>query len=323
MRALITGGAGFIGSHLSECLINKGYRVAVIDNLSTGSITNIKHLKSNPGFTYSIESIMKVSHLAEMVDEADCIYHLAAAVGVQRIVDDPVDTITTNIRGTEIVLDLAEKKGKKVLIASTSEVYGKSTQIPFSEDGDLVLGATKRPRWAYACSKAIDEFLALAYHKAKRLPVVVARLFNTVGPRQTGRYGMVIPRFVAQGLAGEPITVYGDGTQTRCFAHVTDVVDALVKLMETPKADGQVFNIGSTEEISIQTLAEKVRERTGGRSTIVHIPFTEAYDENFEDMDRRLPDLAKAHALIGYRPTRSIDGILDDVIGHMREESGR
>lgn len=320
MRVLITGGAGFIGSHLAQYLLDQAHHVAVIDNLSTGSIMNIKHLKSNPRFSYSIESIMKVPHLAEMVDEADCIYHLAAAVGVQRIVDDPVETITTNIRGTEIVLDLADKKKKKVLITSTSEVYGKSAQIPFNEDGDLVLGATRRPRWAYACSKAIDEFLALAYHKAKHLPLVVVRLFNTVGARQTGRYGMVIPRFVGQGLAGEPITVYGDGTQSRCFTHVSDVVGAMAKLMESPEADGEVFNIGSMEEISINALAEKVRALTGGRSEIIHLSFAEAYDESFEDMERRVPDLGKVAALIGYRPTKSIDQILDDVVEYMKKE---
>jgi UDP-glucose 4-epimerase len=322
MRVLITGGAGFVGSHLAEYLLERGRTVAVIDDLSTGSMSNIKRLKSHPRFEYSIESILHVAHLAEMVDEADCIYHLAAAVGVRKIVDDPVGTITTNIRGTEVVLNLANKKKKKVLITSTSEVYGKSAQVPFSEDGDLVMGATTRPRWSYACSKAIDEFLALAYGKAEKLPVTIVRLFNTVGPRQTGRYGMVIPRFVAQGLAGEPITVYGTGEQTRCFVHVADVVDALVKLMETSMADGEVFNIGSQEEISVNALAEKVRERTGGKSEIRHIPFAEAYNEEFEDMDRRVPNLDKAANLIGFRPTRSLDETIDDVIGFIRGEMG-
>ena len=318
MRVLITGGAGFIGSHLAEYLLKKGDRVAIIDNLSTGSIANIRHLKDDKQFEYVIESIMNIPRLAEMVDEADCVYHLAAAVGVQRIVDDPVDAITTNIRGTEIVLDLADKKKKKVLITSTSEVYGKSAQIPFREDGDLVLGATVRPRWSYACSKAIDEFLALAYGKAHNLPVVIARLFNTVGPRQTGRYGMVIPRFVGQALRGEAITVYGDGNQTRCFTHVSDVVGALVRLMETPQADGGVFNIGSQDEISINNLASRVRAATDGRSSIVHIPFSEAYDENFEDMDRRVPDISKVAALTGYRPTYTIDQIIQSVVEFMR-----
>ncbi len=319
MRVLITGGAGFIGSHLAEHLLEAKHHVAVIDNLSTGSIVNIKHLKEHPAFEYSIETIMNVPHLAEMVDEADRVYHLAAAVGVQRIVDNPVETITTNIRGTEIVLDLVNKKKKKVLIASTSEVYGKSTQIPFSEDGDLVMGATNRPRWSYACSKAIDEFLALAYGKAQKLPVVIARLFNTVGPRQTGRYGMVIPRFVGQGLAGEPITVYGSGEQTRCFTHVGDVVSALVRLMDTSDSEGRVFNVGGTEEISMNDLAEKIRVRTGSRSEVRHISFSEAYNQDFEDMDRRVPDLSKIAALIGYSPSRSLDEIIDDVIAH--EES--
>lgn len=320
MRALITGGAGFIGSHLAERLLADGWRVSVIDNLSTGSIHNIRHLKAQEKFSYVIDTIMNVPLLAEMVDEADHVYHLAAAVGVQRIVDNPVETITTNIRGTEIVLDLADKKKKKVLLASTSEVYGKSSQIPFSEEGDLVMGATSRPRWSYACSKAIDEFLALAYGKALQLPVVVARLFNTVGPRQTGRYGMVIPRFVGQGLSGEPIVVYGSGEQSRCFTHVADVVDALVRLMAAPEAEGQVFNVGSTEEVTINALAERIRARTGGRSEIRHISFTEAYNASFEDMDRRVPDLTKVAALIGYRPTRSLDTIIGDVIEHIRKE---
>ena len=321
MRVLITGGAGFIGSHLARFLLKHGLRVTVIDDLSTGSVSNIKDLKPHPQFEYSIETIFNASHLAELVDEADCVYHLAAAVGVQKIVDDPVGTITTNIRGTEIVLSLAEKKKKKVLITSTSEVYGKSGDLPFREDGDLVMGATTRPRWSYACSKAIDEFLALAYSKAKHTPIAIARLFNPVGPRQTGRYGMVIPRFVAQGLAGKPITVYGDGRQSRCFTHVADVVDALAKLMGHPGADGQVFNVGSCEEITIAALAEKVRAKTGGKSPIQKIPFSQAYDEDFEDMDRRVPDLAKLEKLIGYKPTYSIDQILDDVIEHERGKS--
>jgi UDP-glucose 4-epimerase len=320
MRILITGGAGFIGSHLAEHLIEAGHHVTVIDNLSTGSFSNIKPLKNHPRFDYSIESFFNVPHLAERVDEADCIYHLAAAVGVQRIVDDPVGTITTNIRGTEIVLDLANKKKKPVLIASTSEVYGKSAAVPFREDGDLVLGATTRPRWSYACSKAIDEFLALAYAQAQKLPIVVVRLFNTVGPRQTGRYGMVIPRFVGQALAGQPLTVYGTGEQSRCFTHVADVVGALARLMEIPAAQGQVFNIGSTEEISINQLAERIRARAGSASSIERIPFSQAYDENFEDMDRRIPCLDKIAALIGYRPTRNLDRIIDDVLDHLRSQ---
>ncbi|MFP4381677.1 MAG: NAD-dependent epimerase/dehydratase family protein [Candidatus Sumerlaeia bacterium] len=318
MRFLITGGAGFIGSHLSRLLLENGDRVFVIDNLSTGSMANIKELKSNDHFEYVIDDVMNVPLMAEIVDEADCIFHLAAAVGVQRIVDDPVGTITTNIRGTEIVLNLAEKKKKKVLITSTSEVYGKSAQIPFQETGDLVMGATSRPRWSYACSKAIDEFLALAYGRAKNMPIVIARLFNTVGPRQTGRYGMVIPRFVGQGLKGEDITVYGSGEQTRCFTHVRDVAGALAKLMDTRGADGEVFNIGSQEEISIQALAEKIREMTGGKSKIINMSFAEAYNEEFEDMDRRVPDITKLSNLIGYQPTYTIDQIIDDVIEYMK-----
>lgn len=318
MHCLITGGAGFIGSHLAERLLALGHTVAVIDDLSTGSMSNIRHLEGRSGFEYSIESVMNIPHLAAMIDEADTVFHLAAAVGVRRIVEDPVQTIVTNIRGTEIVLQLAEKKKKKVIITSTSETYGKSTALPFSEEGDLVLGATSRPRWSYACSKAIDEFLALAYHQSRGLPVIIVRLFNTVGPRQTGQYGMVIPRFVSQGLKGEPITVYGDGSQRRCFAHVADVVGALVGLAQTDAAVGQVFNIGSQEEVSILALAELIRYKTGGRSEIVKIPFTEAFNADFEDMERRIPDLAKINRLIGYEPKTSLDQIVDDVIASMR-----
>lgn len=321
MHALITGGAGFIGSHLARLLLAQGHRVSVIDNLSTGAIENILDLKEHPRFTYTIDSIMQVPLLAELVDAADCIFHLAAAVGVQRIVDRPVETITTNIRGTEIVLELANKKQKKVLITSTSEVYGKSAELPFHEDGDLVMGATVRPRWSYACSKAIDEFLALAYGDAEGLPVVIVRLFNTVGPRQSGRYGMVIPRFVEQALAGQPLTVYGSGDQTRCFAHVADVTEALAALMDCPEAVGRVFNIGSQEEVSIRELAERVIARTGSASEIRKIPFSEAYNEAFEDMERRLPDLTRAGQTIGYRPTRDLDRILDDVIADQRAQA--
>ena len=321
MRALITGGAGFIGSHLAEHLLENGHSVTVIDDLSTGSIKNIKHLKSHPKFEYSIESIMNVPHLTELVDEADCVFHLAAAVGVQRIVDDPVQTIIINIRGTEIVLDLADKKKKKVLITSTSEVYGKSAQLPFREDGDLVLGATSRPRWSYACSKAIDEFLALAFGKSHNLPVVIARLFNTVGPRQTGRYGMVIPRFVAQGLRGQPIIVYGDGEQTRCFSHVSDIVSALGKLMATPAANGRVINLGSQEEITIEQLAGEIIKSVESKSGIVYIPYEQAYEEGFEDMQRRVPDIAKINKLIGFRPTFTLSEIVKDIIAYIKINS--
>src|SRR5512147_133 len=251
MKVLITGGAGFIGSHLSEFLLKRGHQVFVLDDLSTGAIENVVHLKGNPCFNYTIDSIMNVPLAAELVDRCDIVYHLAAAVGVRLIVESPVRTIETNIRGTEIILDLAHKKRKKVIITSTSEVYGKASKVPFSESDDLVLGPTDKARWSYACSKAIDEFLALAYWREKRLPVVVVRLFNTVGPRQTGRYGMVLPRFVKQALAGEPITVYGDGKQSRCFCHVSDVVSALARISNEPEAVGQVFNIGSDEEITI------------------------------------------------------------------------
>ncbi len=321
MRALITGGAGFIGSHLSDLLLSQGHQVAVIDDLSTGAFENIKSLVENPNFEHCIDNILDSRYLAERVDSADVIFHLAASVGVRRIVERPVETITNNIQGTEAVLKHAAKKQKKILIASTSEVYGKSQQIPFNEEGDIVMGATSRPRWSYACSKAIDEFLALAYGKAENLPVVLVRLFNTVGPRQSGRYGMVIPRFVQQGLVGEPITVYGSGEQTRCFTHVHDVVGALSRLMESPTSDGKVFNVGSTDEVSINALAEKIKERTGGKSAIEHISFSEAYDDDFEDMDRRVPDLGRIKEAIGYEPTRHLDDIIDDVIAFVKSKS--
>lgn len=314
MRILITGGAGFIGSHLAEAHLEKGDSVEIIDDLSTGSIDNVEHLKSRPGFRYLIDTVMNVPVLAELVDRAQVIYHLAAAVGVKLIVSSPVRTIETNVRGTENVLDLAAKKGKKVFIASTSEVYGKQTHFPFAEDDDLVMGATTKGRWAYACSKAIDEFLALAYHKEKDLPVVVVRLFNTVGPRQTGRYGMVIPTFVRQALQGERITVYGEGTQQRSFTYVRDVVGALVALSTCEEAVGKVFNIGSDNEISINDLAALVKEMAGSSSEICHIPYAEAYEEGFEDMMRRVPDITRIHDLIGYRPTLDIRQILESII---------
>ena len=313
-RSLITGGAGFVGSHLAEELLRQGEEVYIIDNLSTGSIENIDHLTRRPGFHYSIDTINNEPLLAELIDRCDTVYHLAAAVGVRLIVESPVNTIETNVHGTEIVLKHASKKKKKVLIASTSEVYGKANNIPFRENQDLVLGPTTKGRWSYACSKAIDEFLALAYWREKKLPVVVARLFNTVGPRQTGRYGMVVPTFVKQALAGEPITVYGDGTQSRCFTYVGDVVCALIGLAQHPKAVGEVFNIGSTQEITIDELACLVGEMTNSRSEIVHIPYDEAYEEGFEDMQRRVPDITKIKELIGYNPTLDIRGILEAVI---------
>ena len=318
MRVLITGGAGFIGSHLAEAYLNRGDDVLVIDDLSTGTIENIRHLKDNPKFHYTIDSVHNQPVTAELVDQSDVIFHLAAAVGVKLIVESPVRTIETNVRGTEVILALANKKKRKVLIASTSEVYGLSADVPFREDGNLVMGATTKGRWSYACSKAIDEFLALAYWREKKLPTTVVRLFNTVGPRQTGRYGMVIPTFVKQALSGRPITVYGDGKQTRCFGYVGDVVGALIKLMDQSDAVGNVYNIGSNEEISIGNLAEKVRQLTNSTSDIVFVPYDEAYEEGFEDMPRRVPDISKINQLVGFKPEMSLDGILKSVIDFER-----
>lgn len=320
MRALITGGAGFIGSHLSEALLDSGHQVIILDNLSTGSIDNIAHLKGRAGFNYHIESVNNEPLLAELIDQADVVFHFAAAVGVRLIVEQPVHTIETNVHGTEVVLKHANKKKKLVFLASTSEVYGKSNDVPFREDSDLVLGATAKHRWAYACSKAIDEFLALAYWKERKLPIVIVRFFNTVGPRQTGQYGMVIPNFVRQALAGEAITVFGDGTQSRSFTHVNDVVHALIALMNEPKAIGQVINIGHTDEITIRALAERVRSLTGSNSSIRLVPYDQAYESGFEDMPRRLPDLSKIQAMIGYRPRFSLDDILVHVIEYFRSQ---
>lgn len=318
MRSLITGGAGFIGSHLAEGLLARGDSVCILDDLSTGAIENIRHLKQHQRFSYVIESAASAATVAELVDEADTVFHLAAAVGVELIVDSPVRTIETNVHCTEIVLAAANKKKKPIFVASTSEVYGKSGDLPFREDGDLLLGPTSTGRWSYACSKAIDEYLALAYSKERGLPVVVGRLFNTVGPRQTGRYGMVVPSFVREALAGEPITVYGDGQQRRCFCHVRDVVDAMVALMDTDAAVGEVFNIGSTEETTILGLAERVRAASESESEIRLIPYEEAYEAGFEDMRRRIPDTTKIARLLGWRPTRRLDEILDDVIESQR-----
>ena len=318
MRALLTGGAGFVGSHLAEALLDRGHHVLVVDDLSTGAMENIAHLKHRPNFEYVIDTIMNERLTAELVDRADVVFHLAAAVGVKLIVEAPVRTIETNVHGTEIVLTHASKKGKLVVIFSTSEVYGKSIDVPFREDADLVMGPTPKHRWAYACSKAIDEFLALAYYRERRLPVIVVRLFNTVGPRQTGRYGMVIPNFVSQALAGEPITVFGDGKQTRSFTDVGDVVDGLIRLVGEPRAIGEVFNIGNTEEISILDLATRVRTLTKSPSEIVLIPYDQAYEEGFEDMPRRVPDIAKIRALVGYEPTVELDEILGRVIESLR-----
>jgi UDP-glucose 4-epimerase len=318
MRVLITGGAGFIGSHLADTYIARGDEVLVLDDLSTGRINNIQNLKHHPNFQYTIDSVHKSSVVAELVDDCDVVFHLAAAVGVRLIVESPVHAIDTNVHGTEVVLNQASKKKKKVLIASTSEVYGLSEQVPFREDGPLVLGASTKGRWSYACSKLLDEFLALAYWREKKLPTIVVRLFNTVGPRQTGQYGMVIPTFVKQALAGRPITVFGDGSQSRCFCDVSDVVRALTDLMEEPEAVGQVYNIGSSEEVSIADLAALVKRLSGSSSEIVTVPYTQAYGSGFEDMPRRVPDTSKVSRLIGFRPTLTLEEIVGRVIDHHR-----
>jgi len=321
MNALLTGGAGFVGSHLAEALLARGDRVMVIDNLSTGSMGNIAHLKGRQGFEYTIDTIMNGPLMAELIDSADVVFHLAAAVGVKLIVEAPVHTIETNIGGTEVVLTHASKKGKLVVIFSTSEVYGKSVDVPFRETADLVMGPTPKHRWAYACSKAIDEFLALAYYKERKLPVVIIRLFNTVGPRQTGRYGMVIPTFIKQAIAGQPITVFGDGRQSRSFGYVGDIVQGVLRLTDEPRAIGEVFNLGNPEEISMLELAHRVKSLTESTSGVVLIPYDEAYEAGFEDMPRRVPNISKAHALVGFAPTVHLDEILRRVIAHAR--SGR
>ena len=313
-RALITGGAGFIGSHLTEQLLEREVEVYCIDDLSTGSIENIEIFKNTGKFHYVVDTIMNEPLLAELVDMCDIVYHLAAAVGVKLIVESPVRTIETNIRGTEAVLKMANKKKKKVLLTSTSEVYGKSNSVPFSEEHDMVLGPTSKSRWSYACSKAIDEFLALAYWKERKLPTVVARLFNTVGPRQTGQYGMVIPTFVKQAMSGRPLTVYGDGEQTRSFSYVTDVVEAIIKISEHPEAVGQIFNIGTDEEISILDLAHLVREITQSKSDILLIPYDEAYEKGFEDMRKRIPDTRKVRDLVGFQPKVELKEMIQRVM---------
>jgi UDP-glucose 4-epimerase len=323
VQVLITGGAGFIGSHLAEELLDRGHGVHVLDDLSTGSIENIRHLRGVPRFGYTIDSCHESRLVAELVDEADFVYHLAAAVGVQLIVDSPVRTIETNVHTTEIVLAQASKKQRPVFVASTSEVYGKSSELPFREDGDIVMGATTRGRWAYACSKALDEFLAIAYHRERGLPIVVGRMFNTVGPRQTGRYGMVVPTFVRQALIGERITVFGTGEQQRCFCHVRDVVLALAELLMRDDLYGEVLNIGSTEEVSILELANRIKQATRSASEIVLVPYEEAYGEGFEDMRRRVPDTRKIARVLGWQPTASLDQILADVIDGERLRTNR
>jgi UDP-glucose 4-epimerase len=319
VKALITGGAGFIGSHLADRLLKDGHEVLVLDNLSTGSIDNIVHLKQVPGFSYVIDTITNEPLLAEMIDACDVVYHLAAAVGVKLIVEQPVHTIETNVHGTEVVLKHANKKKKLVCLASTSEVYGKSADVPFRETADLVLGATAKHRWAYACSKLLDEFLALAYWKEKKLPVVIVRLFNTVGPRQTGQYGMVLPTFVRQALAAHPITVFGDGTQSRSFTHVEDVVWALIRLVQEPRAVGEVFNVGNTGEVTIWDLAERVKVMAGSDSPIQIVPYEQAYEAGFEDMPRRVPDISKIRNLIGYEPQVDLPDIIRSVVEHLRQ----
>jgi UDP-glucose 4-epimerase len=319
VKALITGGAGFIGSHLADHLLDLGHEVMVLDNLATGSIDNIEHLKGRKLFSYAIDSVTNEPLLAEMIDRSDVVFHLAAAVGVKLIVEQPVHTIETNVHGTEVVLKHANKKKRLVFIASTSEVYGKSADVPFREAADLVLGPSEKHRWAYACSKLIDEFLALAYWKEKKLPVIVVRLFNTVGPRQTGQYGMVLPTFVRQALSGHPITVFGDGTQSRRFTYVDDVVGALIALASEPRAIGHVFNIGNLGEVSIKELAERVKKATGSHSEIQYIPYEQAYEAGFEDMPRRVPDISKLRGLIGYEPKVALDEIIERVVDHIRK----
>lgn len=319
MRALITGGCGFIGSHLAEALLAHGDDVTVVDDLSTGQFENIAHLVKHPGFHFAIETILNETVMDRLVSECDIIYHLAAAVGVELIVSDPVRVIETNIKGTETVLRIGARYRKQVMIASSSEVYGKSEQVPFREDDDRLLGPTSRSRWSYACSKAMDEFLALAYAKQHALPVVIMRFFNTVGPRQTGRYGMVVPRFVRQALLNEPITVYGDGAQSRCFTYVGDVVRAIIGLATTPEALGQVFNIGSQEEVTIEALARRTIALSASRSTVTFIPYEQAYEQGFEDMRRRVPDISRIQRVIGWEPVVNLDGILTRVISDMRQ----
>jgi UDP-glucose 4-epimerase len=318
VNVFITGGAGFIGSHLAERLLDRGDRVSVLDDLSTGAMDNIAHLVGRRGFSYRIGSALDAPLVSEMVDQADVTVHLAAAVGVMLIVDKPVHTIETNVRATEVVLNATAKKRKLTVIASTSEVYGKSTRVPFREDHDLQLGPTSHSRWAYACSKALDEWLALAYAREKQVPVIIARFFNTVGPRQTGQYGMVVPSFARQALRGETIRVYGSGDQSRCFGHVRDAVEAMLRLMSTPKAINEVFNIGSTEEVTIRRLAEMVRDAAGSSSEIQNIPYAEAYAAGFEDMMRRVPDVSKLEQFTGFRPSTPLSQIVADVVADQR-----
>ena len=322
MRYLITGGAGFIGSHLAERLLDRGDHVVLLDNLSTGSVDNVRHLKSSERMQYHLDNIENRQLLAELVDDADIVVHLAAAVGVKLIVESPVRTIETNVNGTQLILEAACKKRKLVVTASTSEVYGKNTNVPFHEDADLVLGPTTKGRWSYAASKALDEFLALSYWKEKKLPVIVVRFFNTVGPRQTGRYGMVLPNFVKSALDNRPISVYGNGKQSRCFCDVKDTVEAVIRLMDTSKSIGEVVNVGNTEEITIEDLAARVKQRTGSSSPIEYIPYDRAYEPGFEDMMRRVPSIEKLHGLTGFRPQTNLADIIDRVSAYFRQKEG-
>jgi UDP-glucose 4-epimerase len=320
-KILITGGAGFIGSHLAEKLLEKGYKVYVIDNLSTGKQENIAHLLDKKNFQFIKETVLNEKIMERLIKKVDEIYHLAAAVGVKYIVENPLDSLITNIKGTEIVLELASKYKKKVLLASTSEIYGKNKNVPFKETDDRLLGSTHISRWGYSCAKAVDEFLALAYFKQKKLPVIIVRFFNIVGPRQTGRYGMVIPRLISQALKNEPLTVYGDGTQTRCFTYIDDAVEGVIKLMETPEAIGQIFNLGSTEEVSIINLAKKIKNLTKSNSEIKLIPLEEVYGSDFEDMERRSPDLTKIKNMINHEPKTDIDTTLNRIANHFKHNS--
>jgi UDP-glucose 4-epimerase len=318
MKILITGGAGFVGSHLADKLLGEGHEVTVIDDLSTGRYANVEHLEDRDGFRLIIETVLNAKLMEELIREADRVYHMASAVGVRLIMEQPVKTIETIFHGTDVVLGNCARYRKRVLIPSTSEVYGKGLSLPFKEDDDLLTGATDKHRWAYACAKTLDEFLALAHYKETQLPVVVARLFNTVGPRQTGQYGMVVPRFVKAAIKGEALEVHGDGTQSRCFGHVADVVGGLTKMIETPSCFGQVINLGSDSEVTIRKLAETAISMTGSKSEIKYIPYSEAYGEGFEDMQRRVPSLEKARRMIGYQPTRSLEDIINDVAAEMK-----
>lgn len=321
MKILITGGAGFVGSHIADRLIGEGHEITVVDDLSTGRYSNVEHLEGDAKFRLIIDTVLNADLMEELIRDADRVYHMASAVGVRLIMEQPVKTIETIFHGTDVVLGRCAKYRKRVLIPSTSEVYGKGISVPFKEDDDLLTGATDKHRWAYACAKTLDEFLALAHYKETRLPVVVARLFNTVGPRQTGHYGMVVPRFVQAALKNEPIEVHGDGTQSRCFGHVTDIIDGIVKVLETPACFGQVINFGSDVEVTINDLAKRAVELTASTSEVRYIPYHEVYGDGFEDMRRRVPSLEKARRLVGYQPTRSLDDIINDVAAEMRASS--